>query len=63
MRGKKKVSDLMIDAKIPLNLKRSQLVLQDKQVLVWAIGLRMADSVKVSASTKNVLVLKVTQLL
>jgi tRNA(Ile)-lysidine synthase len=63
MRGKKKVSDLMIDAKIPLNLKRSQLVLQDQQLLVWAVGLRMADSIKVSTVTKNVLVLKVTKLL
>lgn len=63
MKGKKKVSDLMIDAKIPLNLKGRQLVLIDNRQLVWAVGLRIADSIKISSSTKKVLVLKVTELL
>lgn len=59
MKGKKKVSDLMIDAKIPVNLKSTQLVVCDTEGLIWAVGLRISERVKVTTSTKRVLTIKV----
>ena len=52
MKGRKLLSDLMTDLKMTVFEKRRQLVVVDAQgVVVWAIGLRIADFVAVSDAT------------
>ncbi len=51
MKGKKKVSDLMIDEKIPLNLKQRACVLESAGDIIWVIGLRTAEIAKVTSQT------------
>ncbi|WP_323756282.1 tRNA lysidine(34) synthetase TilS [Roseivirga sp.] len=55
MKGKKKLSDFMIDQKIPLNLKDQIRVLTSKESIVWVIGYRIDDRFKTSDQTKEVL--------
>ena len=56
MKGRKLLSDLMTDLKMTVFEKRRQLVIVDSQgVIVWAIGLRIADFVAVSDATTTVI--------
>jgi tRNA(Ile)-lysidine synthase len=54
MSGKKKISDLMIDEKIPLNLKSRVLILESGEDIVWVIGHRIDDRYKVTDSTRQI---------
>lgn len=54
MSGKKKVSDFMIDAKIPLNLKERVCVLTSGGDIVWLIGYRLDERFKVGEDTRRV---------
>ena len=55
MKGRKLLSDLMTDRKMTLFEKRRQLVVVDATGLVlWAVGLRVANSVAVSDSTTEI---------
>ena len=61
MRGRKLLSDLMTDRKMTVFEKRRQLVVVDAQgVIVWAVGLRVADSVAVTETAQSVLELILT---
>jgi len=53
MKGQKKVSDLLIDEKIPLYLKKRQLVLLSGNRIAWVIGVRMGDFFKVTPATRE----------
>lgn len=55
MKGKKKLSDFMIDQKIPLNLKDQIRVLTSNKNIVWVIGYRIDDRYKTNDQTKEVL--------
>ena len=55
MKGKKKVSDYMIDTKIPVSLKKDVLVLESPGGLCWIVGMRIDERFKVQESTKRVL--------
>ena len=55
MRGKKKVSDYMIDTKIPVSLKKDVLVLESPHGLCWIVGMRTDERFKVQESTKRML--------
>lgn len=55
MQGKKKVSDLMIDEKIPLNLKNRVWVLEASGALVWVLGLRISEKFKVGPNSSRIL--------
>jgi len=55
MKGKKKLSDFMIDKKIPLNLKKRILVLLSGDSIVWVVGQRIDDRFKISSKTKRIL--------
>ncbi|KYG73036.1 tRNA lysidine(34) synthetase TilS [Roseivirga echinicomitans] len=55
MKGKKKLSDFMIDQKIPLNLKDQIRVLTSEENIVWVIGHRIDDRFKTNDQTKEVL--------
>ena len=60
MRHKKKLSDFMIDEKIPLNLKSRILVLESAEDIVWVIGYRIDDRYKITSHSRQVFVLKKT---
>ncbi len=51
MKHKKKLSDFMIDEKIPLNLKKQVMVLTSGGELVWVIGFRIDDRYKITGKT------------
>jgi len=54
MQHKKKLSDFMIDEKIPLNLKKQVLLLTSGKNVAWVIGHRIDDRFKISEKTMNV---------
>lgn len=54
MKGKKKLSDFMIDHKIPLNLKDRVYVLTSGEAIVWVMGYRIDDRFKITKATKQV---------
>ena len=58
MKGKKKLSDFMIDEKIPLNLKKDIRVVVSNRDIVWVVGRRIDDRFKVTEKTKQVLRIK-----
>ena len=58
MQGKKKVSDFMIDEKIPVNLKQKTLVLLSGKDIVWVIGHRINEHYKITLHTRVVYQLK-----
>ena len=57
MGGKiKKVSDLLVDAKVPINRKKDCLILLDNdQNILWVVGLRTDERFKVNAGTTEFL--------
>jgi tRNA(Ile)-lysidine synthase len=61
MKGKKKLSDFMIDEKIPLNLKEHVFVLLTGSSIAWVINHRIDERFKVDDKTKSILMLKVEQ--
>jgi tRNA(Ile)-lysidine synthase len=60
LNGKKKVSDFMIDEKIPVNLKNRVLVLESANNIVWIIGHRIDDRYKVTSATREIIQLTYT---
>jgi tRNA(Ile)-lysidine synthase len=60
MKGKKKLSDFMIDKKIPLNLKKRLMVLLSGGAIAWIAGYRSDDRFKIQDSTRKIL--KITYL-
>lgn len=54
MRGKKKISDFMIDEKIPLNLKQRVCVIESEGEVVWIVGHRIDDRFKVHHNSKKI---------
>jgi tRNA(Ile)-lysidine synthase len=62
MNQTKKLQDFMVDAKIPRTWRdRVPLVTSARQIL-WVVGWRMDDRVKVTDMTKNILSLKFERL-
>jgi len=55
MKGKKKISDILIDQKVPLHQKENKLVLKSEGEIVWLVGHKFSDLFKVKDSTKKVL--------
>lgn len=58
MQGSKKISDILIDEKVPLFEKEKVHVLCSNQEIVWLIGLRISEKFKVDKQSKNVLQLE-----
>lgn len=54
MDGTKKVSDLLIDSKVPKRLRSSTPVLRDGDRIVWVAGVRLSEESKVTSATKRV---------
>ena len=51
MKGQKKVSDFLIDEKVPLFLKNKVMVLTVDEEIVWLIGYRISEKYKLNATT------------
>jgi tRNA(Ile)-lysidine synthase len=62
MKGSKKISDFMIDRKIPLNLKSRVWVACAGKHIIWVAGHRIDNRYKVTPNTKTVLELSITPL-
>ncbi|MDF9795589.1 tRNA(Ile)-lysidine synthase [Catalinimonas alkaloidigena] len=58
MNRKKKLSDFMIDLKIPLNLKKRVMVLTSGNDIVWVVGQRIDHRYRVTENTKQVFEIK-----
>ncbi|MCV9389451.1 tRNA lysidine(34) synthetase TilS [Reichenbachiella ulvae] len=58
MKQQKKISDFMIDAKIPLNLKNKVLLFESNNDIIWVAGHRIDDRYKITDSTKRTLIIK-----
>lgn len=54
MSGEKKLSDFLIDEKVPLPKKKTVLVLESNNQIGWVIGYRLSDRFKISDMTKKV---------
>ncbi|NOT77061.1 MAG: tRNA lysidine(34) synthetase TilS [Cyclobacteriaceae bacterium] len=59
---KKKVSDFLIDEKISMLEKNDATVIESGGEIVWVVGLRVDDRFKVTAQTKSILEIKLTQI-
>jgi tRNA(Ile)-lysidine synthase len=57
----KKVSDLLVDLKIPLIRKKQVLVMVSGEEIAWVVGLRISERFKIDNRTSNVLYFKKTQ--
>jgi tRNA(Ile)-lysidine synthase len=55
MKGKKLVSDFLIDLKIDAPQKNTQMVLNDSEGILWLVGLRIDDKVKLQSDTQRIL--------
>lgn len=61
MKGKKKVSDFLIDEKLSLIDKQSVMLLTSGEDVVWIVGMRLDDRFKITMDTKRVLVITKTK--
>jgi tRNA(Ile)-lysidine synthase len=55
MKGKKKVSDVLTDIKLPRNLKDETWVLCSRKDIIWIPGIRMDERFKINNHTKTCL--------
>jgi tRNA(Ile)-lysidine synthase len=58
MKNEKKISDLLIDLKVPLIEKKKTAVLLSGEEVVWVVGVRISERFKCDTHTRNVLYLK-----
>ncbi len=58
MRQEKKLSDFLIDLKIPFNNKADITVLESGGDIIWVVGLRISERFKVMPHTKRILILE-----
>jgi tRNA(Ile)-lysidine synthase len=58
MNKKKKLSDFLIDQKVPLNLKEKVYVLTSNDAVTWVVGHRVDDRFKITEKTKKILSVK-----
>jgi len=54
MKGSKKVSDFLIDSKIPLPEKKNVWVMESGDEIIWVVGMRIDDRFKVTKDTKKI---------
>ncbi|UXX79254.1 tRNA lysidine(34) synthetase TilS [Reichenbachiella carrageenanivorans] len=60
MKGKKKLSDFMIDEKIPVNLKLRVALFESGNDIIWVAGHRIDERYKITSKTKRILIIKMT---
>jgi len=54
MQGKKKVSDFLIDIKVPVNLKKEVKVLVSGNEIIWIMGKQISEKFKVSEASRRI---------
>jgi len=59
MKQMKKISDFLIDLKVPVSTKEKVLLLLSEGEVVWVMGYRIDDRFRVTAQTERILVLAV----
>jgi tRNA(Ile)-lysidine synthase len=57
MKGSKKLSDIMIDAKVPLRDRGAIPVFEDREGILWVPGLTTAERTRITGSSRTVTVL------
>lgn len=55
MKGKKKISDILIDQKVPLHQKEQSMVLKSNQEIVWVVGYKFSDVFKIKKTSNKIL--------
>ncbi len=55
MEGTKKIQDLFVDLKIPKHQRDMIPIITDKNDIVWVVGLRVSEKVKIEEGTKDIL--------
>ena len=60
MRKKKKVAKLLTDLKLSLAEKENQWVVESDKKIIWVVGRRLDDRVKMNASSSKLLLLRVS---
>jgi tRNA(Ile)-lysidine synthase len=53
MAGRRKLSDMLVDAKVPRRLRGAVPVVRDDEDIVWLAGVRMSDAYRVRESTRR----------
>jgi tRNA(Ile)-lysidine synthase len=59
MKGFKKISDFLIDEKIPVHQKENTWLLCSGQKVVWVMGHRIDNRFKISEGTRKVLKIEI----
>lgn len=59
MKGSKKIKDIFIDAKIPLEERGNIPIVQFDEKIAWVVGVRAADDFKVTSETQKILRIEV----
>jgi len=54
MDKRKKISDFLVDIKVPLTDKENIWVLESNKEIIWLIGMRIDNRVRISEKTKNI---------
>ena len=62
LRGRKKLSDLFVDLKVPRFIKDRIPILECDGEIIWICGLKLSDKVKVTSDTKEVLKMQYREL-
>ncbi len=60
MKGKKKISDFLINEKLSLIQKQSVAVLESDGQIIWVVGMRISQDFAIEKDTKQVLVMRLT---
>ena len=60
MQGRQKIKDFFIDHKIPQCKRNEIMLLVDQLSVIWIENMHLNDRVKITAETKNVLKLEIT---
>ncbi|MCL5267654.1 MAG: tRNA lysidine(34) synthetase TilS [Bacteroidetes bacterium] len=58
LKGHKKISDFLIDSKIPIYQKNNVLVLTNRDNVIWVCGLRVDDRFRMTERTRRILKLE-----